>query len=511
MLSLTTTLLSLSLLYLVYTLYTYLTSPLRQIPGPFLASLTNYWRFLSVLQGKHHEVQRTLHDTYGPAVRLGPNCITVTDPSLIKVLYPLQKPRFIKSDYYKTSDFRHGKRILHSSVSYRDEEAHTKMVRPAARFYTTTGVLRYEDRLNDVVKLFLQQLETRFVRPGGREVVCPIDDWLHFCAWDLIAAITFSKDFGFLRRGEDVRGLIGQSCKSLDYMASVGQIPWLDDWVGKNYYIKFPVGTMIEGVKFAAEQLASRMRGEDKHDKETEPDLLDDFLALREEDPEITDDRLVQYAFRNVAAGSDTTATSLRAVVYYLCRYPETQKRLHEELEEVGVADAVRSGDALRYAELYKLPYLTAVIQEGFRIHPSVALSLERVVPDTGYVLPDGRYLPPGTIVGINPAVINRHKGVFGEDSDDFRPERWLKNDHESEDEYKARLGKMKDTDMTFGHGKRICAGRHVAVVEIYKVIASLFSAFDVRLVDPDKEWKTKNSFFNRQWDMDVYLTKRVS
>ncbi|KAF4552350.1 Cytochrome P450-like protein 40 [Elsinoe fawcettii] len=508
MFSLTGTLLSVLALYLLHHLYRHLTSPLRTIPGPFLAQHTNLWRFLSVLRGQHHQMQRTLHDLHGPYIRLGPKCITTTDPSLIKVLYPLTKPRWIKSDYFKTSDFLHPVtgQILHASVSYRDEDAHTAMVRPVAKFYTTTGVLRYEDRMNSVIALLLTQLGDRFESKGTK---CPIDIWLHYAAWDLIAAITFSHDFGFLRTGSDVRGLIRQSERSLDYMSSVGQIPWLDAWVGKNRWVKFPVGTMAEGVRFAKERLDLRLTGQDGHDAGREPDLLDDFVGLREEDPGITDERLVQWAFRNVAAGSDTTAIEMRAVVYFLAKESGAQGRLQRELDGSGVTAKVKKGEGLKYKDLYALPYLSSVIHESLRLHPGVALSLERVVPSEGYVLPDGKYLPPGTIVGINPAVINRHKEIFGEDADEFRPERWLRSDGEAEEEFKARVSRMKETDMTFGHGKRVCAGRHVAMVELHKVIAPLFAVFDIQLVDPQKEWKTKNSFFNRQWDMDVYLKKR--
>ncbi|KAG8626938.1 hypothetical protein KVT40_005883 [Elsinoe batatas] len=500
--SLTTLLLLLPPFYLLLTtLHTLLLSPLRSIPGPLPARLTNLYRFISVLRGHHHLIQRSLHARYGPYILLGPNCISTTDTSLIKILYPLQKPRWIKSENFKTSDFLHPVtgEVLHASVSVRDEEEHTRMVRPVARFYTTTGVLRYEARLDGVVRRLLLELEGR----------CEIGKWLHYAAWDLIAKITFGREFGFLSEGRDVRGLIGQSERSLDYMASVGQIPWLDGWVGKNRWVRFPVGTMAEGVRFAKEQLDGRLRGEDGHDREKEPDLLDDFIGLREEDPTITDERLVQWAFRNVAAGSDNTAIEMRAAVYYLAKDQAAQRQLQEELDQTGVTEKVRKGEGLKYKDLYNLSYLGAVIHESLRMHPGIALSLERLVPSEGYILPNGTYLPPGTIVGINPAVINRLPEVFGPDSDTFNPERWLQRPKEADQEFKMRVGRMKETDMTFGHGKRVCAGRHIAMVEMYKVIAPSFSTFEIRLVDPKKEWKTKNSFFNRQWDMDVYLEKR--
>lgn len=59
------------------------------------------------------------------------------------------------------------------------------------------------------------------------------------------------------------------------------------------------------------------------------------------------------------------------------------------------------------------------------RIHPSNCYPLERVVPPAGAQI-SGHYIPAGTVVSIMAPVINRVKSVFGEDADDFRPERWL-------------------------------------------------------------------------------------
>lgn len=62
------------------------------------------------------------------------------------------------------------------------------------------------------------------------------------------------------------------------------------------------------------------------------------------------------------------------------------------------------------------------------RIHPSTGLIFERVVPAGGVELHD-RYLPPGTIVGVNAWVFNRDPKIFGKDSEEFRPERWIDSD----------------------------------------------------------------------------------
>lgn len=118
-------------------------------------------------------------------------------------------------------------------------------------------------------------------------------------------------------------------------------------------------------------------------------------------------------------------------------------------------------------------------------MHPPVGNILERVVPNSGLALPDGRVIAPGTIVGMNQWVISRNQDIYGDDADVCRPERWLRGDEETIVAYDARLKMMKDGDFAFGGGNRICTGRHMASIEMFKVTATLFSRYDVSDVTP--------------------------
>lgn len=71
------------------------------------------------------------------------------------------------------------------------------------------------------------------------------------------------------------------------------------------------------------------------------------------------------------------------------------------------------------------LLYSQAVMKEAMRMHPGVAFPLERYVPKGGATI-SGTWLPEGTNVSVNGAVIHMDKRVFGEDAGQFRPERWL-------------------------------------------------------------------------------------
>ena len=57
------------------------------------------------------------------------------------------------------------------------------------------------------------------------------------------------------------------------------------------------------------------------------------------------------------------------------------------------------------------------------RLHPSIGMTLPRQVPAGGTVIA-GEWLPEGTRVGVNAAVTQRDRSIFGIHADEFVPER---------------------------------------------------------------------------------------
>ncbi len=82
----------------------------------------------------------------------------------------------------------------------------------------------------------------------------------------------------------------------------------------------------------------------------------------------------------------------------------------------------------IKYAEAMQLPYLVACCKEGMRMHPSVGLTLPRVVPPGGCQIA-GQWFPGGLHVGVNAAVIHMDKSIFGEDAETYNPDRWFRED----------------------------------------------------------------------------------
>lgn len=65
-------------------LYSYVTSPLKSLPGPLVAKFTDLWRFYDYWCCSQIKSHQTLHKKHGPAVRIGPNMVSLSDPDLLK-------------------------------------------------------------------------------------------------------------------------------------------------------------------------------------------------------------------------------------------------------------------------------------------------------------------------------------------------------------------------------------------------------------------------------------------
>lgn len=329
--------------------------------------------------------------------------------------------------------------------------------------------------------------------------------------WDVVGQATFSEPIGYLKTGFDFDGTIAISDTAMDYFSLVGQLPVLDHLLDKNpiYRIGPPAFGNITNISIT--HLLDRLQGKDTsyHDA-NKPDFLDRFIDAKDKYPDIVDDsQIISYLMINMIAGADTTAITLNAAIYFALKDPRVWARLQKEIRACQSSlDAAPS--AVPYNIASAFPYLNAVVREAMRMHPGVAMTLERYVPPGGLTLPNGQYIPQGSIVGMNPYVIARNRSVWGEDSDVFRPERWLRDDsQESEEEFQARLRLMNNSDLAFGAGSRICIGRNLGLLEVYKVMATLISRYDIELAHPHRDWKTHNSFFVRQEGINVKLSRR--
>jgi hypothetical protein len=80
-------------------IYQTVTSPLRDIPGPFAARFSRLWYLTRVNKGHFEKDNIALHKNYGSLVRIAPNHYSINDPTAIKQIYGIGT-NFKKSDWY---------------------------------------------------------------------------------------------------------------------------------------------------------------------------------------------------------------------------------------------------------------------------------------------------------------------------------------------------------------------------------------------------------------------------
>lgn len=182
-----------------------------------------------------------------------------------------------------------------------------------------------------------------------------------------------------------------------------------------------------------------------------------------------------------ITAGTETTAITLSAIFHNLMQHPSVYRKLMEEIDGA-VADGIiieRRNKKVSWPEAQRLSYLDAVIQESFRLHPAVGMTQEKVVPAQGLDIA-GHYIPGNTIVGCNPWVLQRCPEIFGDDSDTFRPERWLEASTD-------QLRDMRAAMFQFGGGSRTCIGKHIALFSIYKFVPTFLRNFNMQQIREDE------------------------
>ncbi|RDW93185.1 cytochrome P450 [Aspergillus mulundensis] len=473
---------------------------LSHIPGPFLAKLTNIPRFTWVLSNKAHDIHVSLHRKHGPLVRFGPNMVSVADPKEVSHVYAFKYP-WVKSNFYSALQMKPRGKPIPGIFAAQDEAVHKLLKRPVAGAYAMSTLVSFEPYVDTTMRVFCDELERRF---SDRQV-CDFGKWLQMFAFDVIGELTFSRRLGFLESGEDVNHVMANIWETFKKTSLVTQMPWLDRvWLNNPIQRWRRGGGASPGAAFAMACVEERrQKTTDKNDWGFNTrDFLSRFMEIEAKDRTVPPYALAAWASSNITAGSDTTGIFLRTVFYNLLKNPNTLHRLLEELDSAAAAGNL--DDLASWKQTRELPYLDAVIKEGGRIHPPFGLPYERVLPKEGATI-CGEFLPGGTVVGMSAWVVHRDKDLYGEDCDEWNPERWLRYDAE-------RRRAMENALLTFGAGHRSCMGKHIAYLEMYKVIPTLLRRFEFELVGPDEggAWDVKNRWFVMQEGFLVRLRKRT-
>ncbi|PVH37682.1 hypothetical protein PAHAL_5G057500 [Panicum hallii] len=161
-------------------------------------------------------------------------------------------------------------------------------------------------------------------------------------------------------------------------------------------------------------------------------------------------------------AGKDTTVEALAWFFYMACKHPRVQERVFQEAGEATLAgEAAVPVDefARRLTDeaLSRMHYLHAALTETLRLYPALPLNNKECFSDD--VLPDGFSVGKGDIVFYVPYAMGRMEYLWGEDAEAFRPERWLDDNGEFQQEspfkFTAFQQRRDDAALTLGRSDR--------------------------------------------------------
>ncbi|QPG76706.1 hypothetical protein FOA43_004100 [Brettanomyces nanus] len=438
------------------------------IPGPTICALSGYWiLYKSWSEQRNHYVDH-LHRIYGPIVRVGPNEVDICDSSYLKDVYVHDMD---KSNFY-AQFVNYGS---HNTFSTVDKETHKESRKVSAKFYSKTHVC------SDEVQQNIRGVISKVLKVLDQSKNSPINVFLLWSDMAMDAVTIFSFGTKYYQPLLDDPWGLGKTVVMDFFVQSSSwfwttQMPQVYNWV-------VPQGVNVATQKccdFIEKQFERALSGIG----ESEETLVNTLLgekASNAKKPVFDDLRTKSECFDHIAAGHNTTATTLSYVYFELSRHPELQQRLVDELKTFNGNKilSVDDHESQIYSKVEELPLMNAVIDETFRVYAAIPGQEPRLAPKGGMQWRGSKEtprctVPQGTVITMQPWSLHRDPSVFT-DPNNWNPDRWMIEDQE-------KLKAMRKNLIPFSAGARMCVGMNLAICEIKLNISSIMSRYKVKL-----------------------------
>ncbi|KAH7026790.1 isotrichodermin C-15 hydroxylase [Macrophomina phaseolina] len=449
--------------------------PLRKYPGPTLAAATSFPFFWRRLRGDLVPWYTQLHKQYGSVVRVAPNQLSYTTAEAWKDIYG-----------HKTSSGRgnlprdlryYGKpSISDDSIIHANDLNHSRIRRLVSHAFSDRALSAQTPLVKEHVELLVEKIRDVARAAGG---TVDLEQMSNFVAFDVIADLTFGESLGLLK--------------------SNAYTPWV-----ASIFEGFKFGGIVSAIKLQFPLLVPILqatvlrRGMEKRAKHAQftinsvekrlsrrtdrPDIWT-FILRHNDEKGLARDEMYSLGSALMIAGTETTATLLSGLFYYLCCSPEKLRKLNDEIR-----NAFPTVTAMDTTALARLPYLHAVVMETFRLYPPAPQGFPRRVPEGGSTIA-GRFVPEKTTVNI-PQYAAYHQAHNFYDPESFRPERWLPEPEQ------CFAQDSRDVVEPFGTGPRNCVGKNLAWMEIRLLVGYLIFHFDFELSSATKRpWTDQKSW----------------
>ncbi|KAF9873728.1 cytochrome p450 [Colletotrichum karsti] len=437
-------------LYASVGIYRLFLHPLRRFPGPFAARIAKPYIAWLNRDWKLHDRYLEMHMKYGDFVRVGPNDISIVNLDAFSKLHGPQAKATKRNTGFYDALIAKGELNL-DAIS--DNEMHRDRRRVWDQALGTKALERYEEETRSVLRTFLGRIEELEGKPVNTSLYAKL------IPFDNMGRVAFSRDFGTVKEGREDR-MLDIIETTFKLAARMGQTPWPLVFLGS--LPRFGLQREFEdlGVRFVDERIAS--------DTEQSHDMMKYFLDdSRSEKPKTFHNLNIIYADSHAVliGATDTISCALGYSFYFLARDAELRQRLYEEI-------APTHGKTLpgefAAADLAKLEFLEAFINETLRMHTSAPLNGPRIAPDEGVEV-DGTYIPGGVTL-VTPLHIYHRSPKYWKQPNDFIPERWTT---------RPDLILDRRAFVPFHYGRFDCVGKRLAMNVVRMTIAYTLWNYD--------------------------------
>ncbi|KAF8497510.1 cytochrome P450 [Russula emetica] len=206
----------------------------------------------------------------------------------------------------------------------------------------------------------------------------------------------------------------------------------------------------------------------------------------------MTDEDIQAQVPTFLIAGHETTSVAVAWALYALACHPTAYAKLTAEARAYDT-------DTPSMDELNRMTYLDYVTREALRLHSPApnttrAPTKDTVVPlsepfiDRHGVKRHELRVREGDMIVIPILAIHRLKSLWGEDADEFKPERW-----EAIPEAVKAIPGVFGNLMTFITGAHACIGYRFAVTEMKAILFGFVRSFDFELAVPPAQITRKS------------------
>lgn len=321
-----------------------------------------------------------------------------------------------------------------------------------------------------------------------------MQDTLMRCTLDSIFKVGFGVELNCLE-GSNKEGI--EFMKAFDDSNALVYRRYVDPlWKLKRYFNICSEASLKKNIKIIDDFVTNligtkrKLQAEERlyNDKE---DILSRFLVESKKDPEEMNDKYLRDIILNfMIAGKDTSANTLSWFFYMLCKNPLIQEKVAQEVRDVTSSqdDVVNIEEFIANitdTTLEQMHYLHAALTETLRLYPAVPVDGRCAEVDD--ILPDGFRMKKGDGLYYMAYAMGRMPYIWGDDAEDFRPERWLNNGiFQPESPFKF---------IAFHAGPRICLGKDFAYRQMKILSIALLRFFRFKLADDTRKITYRTMF----------------